>query len=83
LTNRLVLGTIDIWVGARYRVANIAKDSADENNKPIARGTTTIHSVKFINELLEVMDLDESSKRSYIAIDNCLIHKSKPIIKKN
>lgn len=33
---------------------------ADEvyNNKPAPKGTTTAHYVKFINELLDIMDLD-------------------------
>ncbi|CEI96154.1 hypothetical protein RMCBS344292_10321 [Rhizopus microsporus] len=31
-----------------------------ENNKPVAKGTTTAHFVKFMNELLDIMDADES-----------------------
>lgn len=61
---------------------DIAEGNADENNKPIARGTTTAHFVKFMNELLDVMDLDESLKGSYLVMDNCSIHKSKPMIRK-
>lgn len=61
---------------------DIAEGNADENNKPIARGTTTAHFVKFMNELLDVMDLDESLKGSYLVMDNCSIHNSKPMIRK-
>ncbi|CEG70178.1 hypothetical protein RMATCC62417_06123 [Rhizopus microsporus] len=31
-----------------------------ENNKPVAKGITTAHFVKFMNELLDIMDADES-----------------------
>lgn len=62
--------------------ANIAEGNVDENNKPIARGTTTAHFVKFMNELFDVINLDESLKGSYLVMDNCSIHKSKPMIRK-
>lgn len=62
--------------------ANIAEGNANENNKPIARGTTTAHFVMFMNELLDIIDLDESLKGGYLVMDNCSIHKSKPMIRK-
>ncbi|KAL0092409.1 hypothetical protein J3Q64DRAFT_1634218, partial [Phycomyces blakesleeanus] len=43
---------------------------------------TTAHSVKFMNKLLGVMGFDKSLKKSYLAMDNCSIHKSRPIIRK-
>ena len=30
-----------------------------ENNKPVTKGTTTAHLVRFINGLLDIMKLDE------------------------
>jgi hypothetical protein len=47
--------------------------------KPAPKGTTTAHFIKFINELLNIMDEDESLKGSYLVMDNVSIHKSKPI----
>lgn len=55
-------------------------DSAD--NKPVKKGTTTAHFVKFMNELLAVMDAEEVFKGSYIVLDNASIHKSKPMLRK-
>ncbi|CEP09722.1 hypothetical protein [Parasitella parasitica] len=46
------------------------------------KGTTTAHFIKFMNELLDIMDLDEGLKGSYIVMDNCTIHKSAPMIRK-
>ncbi|KAI9018042.1 hypothetical protein CLU79DRAFT_706018, partial [Phycomyces nitens] len=53
-------------------------DSAD--NKPAPKGTTAAHFIKFMNELLNVMDLDEAFEGSYIIIDNASIHKSKSML---
>ncbi|KAI7900328.1 uncharacterized protein BX663DRAFT_439693, partial [Cokeromyces recurvatus] len=37
-----------------------------KNNKPVvAKGTTTAHFVKFINELLDIMDVDERLMGNY------------------
>ena len=52
------------------------------SNKPVAKGTTTAHFVKFINELLDIMDMDESMKGHYLVLDNASIHKSKPMVRK-
>ncbi|CEG84944.1 hypothetical protein RMATCC62417_18685 [Rhizopus microsporus] len=53
-------------------------DAAD--NKPVPKGTATAHFVKFMNEFLNVMDLDETLKGSYIVMDSASIHKSKPML---
>jgi hypothetical protein len=50
--------------------------------KPASKGTTTAHFIKFINELLNIMDEDESLKGSYLVMDNTSIQKSKPMIRK-
>jgi hypothetical protein len=50
-----------------------------DNAKPASKGTTTAHFIKFMNELLDVMDLDQSLKGSYIVMDNASIHKSNPM----
>ncbi|KAG1396024.1 hypothetical protein G6F60_009883 [Rhizopus arrhizus] len=53
-----------------------------EANKTPSKGTTTAHFIKFMNELLDIMDIDESLKGSYLVMDNCTIHKSHPMIRK-
>jgi hypothetical protein len=52
----------------------------DKANPP--KGTTTAHFIKFINELLDVMDLDEKLKGCYLVLDNASIHKSQPMKRK-
>ncbi|KAI9246041.1 hypothetical protein EDC94DRAFT_500354, partial [Helicostylum pulchrum] len=49
-----------------------------EETNPPSKGTTTAHFVKFMNELLDIMDMDESLKGRYLVMDNCTIHKSHP-----
>ena len=40
------------------------------------------HFIKFMNELLDIMDMDEGLKGSYLVMDNCTVHKSHPMIRK-
>lgn len=47
----------------------------------LSRDVTAVHFVKFMNELLDFRNLDESLKENYL-MDNCLIHKLKPIIRR-
>lgn len=49
--------------------------------KPTPRGTTAAHLIKFINELLNIMDEVESLKGCYLVMDNASIHKPKPMIR--
>ena len=58
------------------------ESTAIENNKPVAKGTTTAHFVRSISELLDIMDMDESLMGSYLVINYCTIHKSHPMIRK-
>ncbi|CEP13855.1 hypothetical protein [Parasitella parasitica] len=53
-----------------------------ESNKAPSKGTTTAHFIKFMNELLDIMDSDENFKGSYFVMDNCTIHKSHPMKRK-
>ena len=62
--------------------AGVEKSTAIENNKPVAKGTATAHFVRFINELLDIMDIDESLMGRYLVMDYCTIHKSHPMIRK-
>jgi hypothetical protein len=39
---------------------DVEESTVIENSKPVAKGTTTAHFVKFMNELLDIMDMDES-----------------------
>jgi hypothetical protein len=57
-------------------------DGEINNNKPAPKGTTAAHYVKFINELLDVMDLDGNMKGYYLVMDNASIHKSQPTVRK-
>lgn len=50
---------------------DINEDNAQDNTTLASQGTTTVHFIKFINGLLDVMDLDENLKRSYLVMDNC------------
>jgi hypothetical protein len=38
---------------------HVEESTAIENSKPVAKGTTTAHFVKFMNELLDIMDMDD------------------------
>lgn len=58
------------------------KQDDGESNKPPPKGTTTAHFIKFMNELLDIMDSDEILKGSYFVMDNCTIRKSHPMIRK-
>ncbi|EPB87867.1 hypothetical protein HMPREF1544_05396 [Mucor circinelloides 1006PhL] len=57
-------------------------EGTDESNKPVPKGTNTAHFVKFMSELLDIMDLDRSLMGSYLVMDNCSIHKSHPMFRK-
>lgn len=57
---------------------SIAQDSSES----ISKGTTTAHFIKFMNVLLDILNLNEDLKGSYLVMDNCTIHKSKPMMRK-
>ncbi|KAG1011794.1 hypothetical protein G6F27_003422 [Rhizopus arrhizus] len=61
---------------------DVEESTAAENNKPVAKGITTAHFVRSISELLDIMDMDESLMGSYLVMDYCTIHKSRPMIRK-
>ncbi|KAG1054893.1 hypothetical protein G6F43_003114 [Rhizopus delemar] len=61
---------------------DIKENNAIENNKPVAKGTTTAHFVKFMNELLNIMNMNESLMGSYLVMNSCATHKSHPMIRK-
>ncbi|KAG1136830.1 hypothetical protein G6F37_011710 [Rhizopus arrhizus] len=61
---------------------DVEKSTAIENNKTLAKGTTTAHFIRFISELLDIMDMDESLMGSYLVMDYSTIHKSRPMIRK-
>ncbi|KAG0743125.1 hypothetical protein G6F57_011185 [Rhizopus arrhizus] len=62
--------------------AGVEESTVIENNKPVAKGTTTAHFVRYINELLDIMDMDESLMGSYLVMEYCTIYKSHPTIRK-
>lgn len=41
-----------------------------KTNKSTAKSTTTAHFVKFMNELLDIMDMDKSPAGNYLVMDN-------------
>ncbi|ORE16503.1 hypothetical protein BCV71DRAFT_292177 [Rhizopus microsporus] len=58
--------------------ADMSTENNDMSNKPVAKGTTTAHFVKFINDLLDIMDMDDGMKGRYLVLDNkskLMIHK--------
>ncbi|KAG1473040.1 hypothetical protein G6F56_001176 [Rhizopus delemar] len=57
------------------------ENSAQDSSESISKGTTTAHFIKFMNVLLDILDLDEDLKGSYLVMDNCTIHKSKPMMR--
>ncbi|KAG1149536.1 hypothetical protein G6F37_002681 [Rhizopus arrhizus] len=61
---------------------DVEESTAIENNKSVAKGTTTAHFVRLINELLDIMNMDESLMGSYLAMYYSTIHKSHPMIRK-
>ncbi|KAG1501917.1 hypothetical protein G6F46_003392 [Rhizopus delemar] len=61
---------------------DVEESTTIENNKPLAKGTTTAHFVRSINELLDIMNMDESLMGSYLVMGCCNIHKPHPNIRK-
>ncbi|KAI9473494.1 MAG: hypothetical protein EXX96DRAFT_488862, partial [Benjaminiella poitrasii] len=59
-----------------------SESSAQDSSELISKGTTTAHFIKFMNVLLDILDLNEDLKGSYLVMDNCTIHKSKPMVRK-
>ncbi|KAG1517120.1 hypothetical protein G6F53_001623 [Rhizopus delemar] len=45
---------------------DVEESNAIENNKSVAKGTATAHFIRFINELLDIMNMDESLMGSYL-----------------
>lgn len=64
------------------KYADIVEATAKSTTNPMTKGTVTANFIKFMNELLNIMDLDESLKSHYVVMDNCTIHKLKPIIRR-
>ena len=67
---------------AKISTADPEVDDDPADNKSVPKGTTTAHFHKFMNELLTIMDIDQTFKGNYIVMDNVSIHKSKPVIRK-
>lgn len=49
--------------------ADMSTEDDDMSNKPVAKGTTTAHFAKFINELLDIMDMDDGMKGRYLVLE--------------
>ncbi|KAG0740147.1 hypothetical protein G6F57_007332 [Rhizopus arrhizus] len=62
---------------------DVEESTAIENNRPVAKGTTTANFIRFINDLLDIMDMDENLMGRYLVMDYCTAHKSHPMIRKN
>ncbi|CAO3702219.1 unnamed protein product [Rhizopus stolonifer] len=54
-------------------------ETSCEEAPPISKGTITLHFIKFINELLDIMDLDPNLKGNYLVLNNCTIHERQKI----
>ena len=57
-------------------------DASVVDVKPAPKGITIAHFIKFVNELLDIIDEDEFLKSSYWVMDNASIHKLKLMIRK-
>jgi transposase len=61
-------------------------ESADQqwpdDDKPAPKGTTSAHYIKFIKEVLDIMDEIGTMKGYYLVMDNCSIHKNKYLQRK-
>ncbi|KAG1142237.1 hypothetical protein G6F37_007552 [Rhizopus arrhizus] len=62
--------------------AALKNDASVIDVKSTPKGTAPAHFIKFINELLDIMDEDGNLKGSYLRMDNASIHKSKSMIRK-
>lgn len=54
----------------------------DEEVEAPPKGITTAHYIKFINELFDVMDRDETMKEYYWVMGNATIQESLPMQRK-
>ena len=74
---KLVRGKVqrdgDIIIEVTVVYVDVEESSTSENKKPITKGTITAHFVKFMNEILDIMDTDKSFVDSYLVMDNCII----------
>ncbi|EIE79873.1 hypothetical protein G6F46_011946 [Rhizopus delemar] len=52
------------------------------DDKPAPKGTTSAHYIKFISEVLDVMDEIGNMEGYYLVMDNCSIHKNKYLQRK-
>lgn len=53
-----------------------------DDDKPAPKGTTSAHYIKFISEVLDVMDEIGNMEGYYLVMDNCSIHKNKYLQRK-
>jgi hypothetical protein len=54
----------------------ISSENWVDDGKPAPKGTTSAHFIKFINDLLDIMDATGGMKGFYLVMDNCNIHKN-------
>ena len=88
------LDTVDKkkWKNNSGKKRDVAETNDDEGTQeddtsavdvqPALKGTTTAQFVEFVDELLDIMDGDESLKGSCLVMNNASIYKSKPMIRK-
>jgi transposase len=62
--------------------ANTNKANPKNDIATASKDINTVLFVKFLNIFLDMMNLDESLKGNYVVMDNCTIHKPKPMIRK-
>lgn len=56
--------------GNNRKKRGVAETTNDDEGKPAPKGTTAAYFIKFANELLNIMDEDESLKGSYLVMEN-------------
>lgn len=60
----------------------LIKDKAPDASLFTSKGRIAAYFIKFMNNFLDAVGLDKNLKGSYWVMDNCIIHKSKPMIRK-
>ena len=59
-----------------------AADVKPASKGTASKGTSIAHFIKFVNELLDIVDEDESLKGSYLVMDNARIYMPIPMVRK-
>jgi transposase len=77
MTNKRKKKDVDAEIFEEDEQEEIIEQQWPDDGKPAPKGTTAAHFIKFINEVLDIMDEIGNMKGYYLVMDNCNIHKNK------